>query len=421
MHKSQFKIRRPASQAFIPMRFTSLCLLAVLLMAPAAQSADWPCFRGQNFNQIAPDTGINKNWNQRAPKTLWKITLGDNDPLAPVCVASGRLFIVDHDQQEDVVRAIDTATGKELWHFKYAEPITSNYGYTLTTPLVLDGKVYTFSRMGKAHCLNAETGQVVWNRDLAADTKATRPQYFYCSSPITDGQNVIFGPNGEDNASIVALNKDTGKTVWKSGGVTVSYSTPVLATLNGKKQYVIFLTEGLYGLDPATGQQLWHVPWVTKYKSKKSSSPVIIGNRIMVVTDNGGDAGLVDVANDKPTLVWQHKELQGTFETPLYYHGRVYTSIEPKHLACVDPATGKTLWKEPLPLNSSFVGVDDTVIVLSGTTGELIMLDATAPDYKELGRFTPLVGNGKSWVAPIISNGRLFVRNAKELVCLDLK
>jgi outer membrane protein assembly factor BamB len=238
-------------------------------------------------------------------------------------------------------------------------------------------------------------------------------------SPVADGQTLIVAPNGPDNAAVVALNKETGETLWHSGNFKVSYASPVVATLNGQKQYVIIGEEGLHGLDPATGHELWQLPWPTLYGGKKGPTPVVVGDRIFVATTEGGYTGLVDVANATPTVLWKHKEMQDHFPTSIYYHTRIYGSSEPKFMVSLDPGTGKILWKQETGQYTSVIGVDDTVIGLSGKTGELVMLDASSAEYKELGRCTPL--GGPSWAPPVIADGHLFVRNQKELACLELK
>lgn len=395
---------------FIPV----VCLLA---LAPFAQASDWPCFRGPNADGIAPEQGINKDWNAKPPKTLWKIALTDKGNSAPA-VANGRLYIVDHLGKEDVVRAIDAETGKDLWHFNYPDAEANKHGFTVSTPLALDGKIYISSRKGKIHCLNAATGEKVWGRDLLAEFHGTPPAWDFCMSPVADGRNLLLGPNGA-GAGLVALDKESGKTVWQSGTFNVSYASPVVATLNGQKQYLVFAQEGLYSLDPATGRELWNVPWPTVYNGKKGPTPVLVGNRIFVATTEGGFTGLIEIVNGAPNVVWKHKEMQDHFPTSIYYHSRIYGSSEPKFLICLDPANGTVLWKKEFGQFTSVIGIDDTVIALSGNTGEVAMIDASAADYKELGRCTPL--GGASWAPPVIANGRLFVRNEKELACVDLK
>lgn len=399
------------------MRTPLLWLLPLIAFVPLAPAADWPGFRGPNADGISPERGINKEWNQRVPKTLWKVALSDNGNAAPA-VANGRLFIVDHEGKDDIVRALDVATGKEVWRFAYPDAETNRYGFTVSTPLIVGDKVYITSRKGKIHCLNAATGEKIWGRDVKAEYHGAPPPWDYCMSPVVDNQALLLGVSGSD-AAMVAVNKDTGETIWHAGNYKVSYATPLVVTLNGKKQYIVFGEEALYSIAPDTGLEFWQVPWPTKYGGKKGPTPVMVGDRIFAATTEGGDTGLIDLSSGAPVVVWKHKEMQDHFPSPIHYHGRIYGSSEPKFLVCLDPSTGKLIWKQETGEHSSVIGVDGTVIVLSGKTGELLMIDATSPDFKELGRFTPL--GGKSWAPLIIADGRLYVRNQKEIACVELK
>ncbi len=400
------------------MRKSLLSLACLVTCALSTQGADWPCFRGPDRDGIArAERGINKAWNQRVPQTLWKIPLSDDGFAAPA-IANGRLYIADHEGKEDIVRALDAATGKELWRFAYPDAESNRFGFTVSTPLVLDNKVYVSSRKGKIHCLDAATGEKLWARDLRVEYSATPPIWEYCMSPVVDNQALILGVSAA-SVGLAALDKDTGKNLWETGSLNVSYASPVVATLYGRKQYLVLGADALFSLDPATGKVLWQVPWPTIYRGKKGPTPVLVGDRIFVATTEGGDTGLVDPADGNPVVVWKGTEMQDHFTTPIYYHDRIYGSSDPKFLICVDPSDGKILWKQESGQFVSVIGIDDTVIALSGDKGELIMADATTPEYRELGRFTPL--GGKSYAAPIIADGRLYVRNQKELACIDLK
>ncbi|MDD5350944.1 MAG: PQQ-binding-like beta-propeller repeat protein [Chthoniobacteraceae bacterium] len=392
--------------------------LAAAALLPLAHGADWPGFRGPTADGIAPDQGINKDWSAKPPQVLWKVALSDNGWAAPA-VADGRLYIVDHEGTDDIVRALDAASGKELWRFAYPDATTNRNGFTVNTPLAVDGKVYVYSRKGKIHCLDAASGKKVWSRDLAAEHPGAVPPWEFCMSPVADGPALLLGVSGTAD-SVMALQKGTGETLWQAGAFQISYASPVVATLGGKKQYLVFGVEGLFGLDPAGGKELWRVPWPTKFGGKKGPTPVLLGNdRVFAATTEGGDTGVVDLASGTPAVVWKHKEMQDHFPTAVYYQGRLYGPSDPKFLECLDPATGAVLWKQETGQYTSVLGVDGTVIALSGKTGELIQIDATTPDYKELGRCTPL--GGTSWAAPVLANGRLYVRNQKELACVGLK
>ena len=129
-----------------------LGLAALPLIVTAGWTADWTQWRGPNGNGIAPDTGINKNWGQKAPQTLWTVPMGDQGFAGP-SVADGKVFIVDHQGEQDIVKALDFQTGQEIWRYAYKDTAQANYGYARCSPTINDGKVYTLSRLGVVDCL----------------------------------------------------------------------------------------------------------------------------------------------------------------------------------------------------------------------------------------------------------------------------
>ena len=396
----------------------ALWVSGVVLTTGVSPAADWPGFRGPNRDGLAPDTGINKNWTQKPPRLLWKESLSDNGYAGP-SVSGNTLYIVDHAGNSDIVRALDAATGKELWRYSYVDAAVNKQGFTVCTPLISDNTVSIFSRLGKAVCLGADSGKLIWQRDLVGEYKGSKPPWNFTTSPVLDDGKLIFCPGGT-NAAMVTVEPRSGKTIWAgAGSAGVSYASPVVATLHGRKQYLFYRVPGLCGVDPGDGRLLWEVPWETKFGGKKGPTPVLVGDRIYICSTEGGSNGLIDLAGGAPKVVWEHKLMQEHFSTPIYYHDRIYGSSDPKFIMCLDPQTGAVLWKETVGTYASVIGVDDAAIFLSGSTGELIMVDATTPSYKELGRFTPL--GGQSWTAPIIAGGRLYVRNKKEIACLDLR
>jgi len=384
---------------------------------------EWPCFRGPTHDALSSMKGINKDWNRIPPKELWKVPMTD-DGFAGPAVADGMLFIVNNKDKTDIVLGLDPATGKEIWRFTYPESGQWPFGYTVATPLVAGGKVYIWSRSGGAYCFNAKTGEKIWDRNLVAEYPAAvkLPDLKLAPSPLLDGQNVIFMPGGKD-ACVVAVDKDTGKTVWKSVNSKVSYASPIIASPNGVRQLIVYVADGVFGLDPKDGKQLWTIPWPTQYDDKKVPTPVVVGNRIFIASTQGGDTGLVDVKDNKPTVVWKQKAMQDHVATCLYYHDRLVgpTDTPVNCLMCLDAKDGKVLWTQQSLSNAGPIGIDDTIIAKDVNTGTLVMIDATVPEYKELGRFAGIEGGEGSWPAPIVANGHLFVRSKTALACFDLK
>ena len=394
---------------------TLLTVLVFPLLGLATRAEDWPQFRGPSSNGISAERGLNKDWNNRTPKVLWKFDMKDDGNAAPA-VAGDRVYIVDHIGTQDIVRALDLNTGAQAWQCAYDDLTKNRYGFTVSTPLIDAGKIYILSRDGKVTCIDAAGGKQLWQRNLMAEIKAQVPAWDYAMSPVLNGDQLLFAPGGE-GTGVVALDKANGKTLWQGGGGGfTSFATPLVAQIDGKKEIITLTSKTIKGVD-TEGKLLWEVPWPTSY-DKKGPSPVLIGERLLISTTEGGDTGLIEVKDNVPKVVWSTKTIQCHFTTPVFYHDRVWASSD-TYLMAVEPLTGKILWKKSGFQNASLLAVNDTVIALAGTSGKLVMLDATADDYKELGAFTPL--GGQSWTAPIVANGKLLVRNAKTLECLDLK
>ncbi len=400
------------------LRACGWCLAIVLALTATTRAADWPRFGGPTGDQVAPDQKINKDWTARPPKVLWTVPLTDSGHAGP-CAADGKVFIVDHRGADDIVRALDLQTGKDLWSFAYPDAAKSRYGFTQSTPLFHQNRLYVFSRLGKALCLDARTGQKLWLRDLNADYPTKFNEFEHASSPaLIDGKLILF-PGGK-GAAVVALDTQTGKTLWQGGGDSrPGYASPVIATLNGQTQIVAFIADGLIALNPADGKQLWAFPWKVPF-NQNSATPTVRGNTILFSTAWNKGSGLLDVTNNQPKAIWKNTELQARFPTPVVYQGRIYGTRDPGKLVCLDARSGKLLWSKDKFEFASTLAVDDAVLVLEGKSGNLLLLDASTPDYKELGQFCPLPGPG-CWTAPILIDGKLLTRNLKALACIDLR
>jgi outer membrane protein assembly factor BamB len=390
---------------------------AVLTQTPTTGGADWPRFLGPNANSISTEKGINKNWGAKPPKALWKFDLGDDGYAGPA-VAGGKVFVIDHSGSQDVVRALDLKTGAEVWKFAYEDTSGANYGYARSTPTISGGKVYTMSRLGKVHSINAATGKMIWMRDLCADMGTQRPGWDLAGSPVVDGDRVVVAVGGR-NAAIVALNKETGETVMQGGGDTVTgYATPVVATINGVKQYVSFVAKAAIGVDASSGATLWSVPWETSY-DVNAATPIVIGNSVFITSGYGKGCAMLDVGANGATVRWQSRDLVSRFNTPVLWKGLIYGIGEPGNMVCLDPSNGQVKWKQSGFEWGGLLLVDGALIGLDGRTGACVMVNAVPDAYQELGRFTPL--GGQSWTAPIVAQGRLIVRNKKAIACFDLK
>ncbi len=393
--------------------------MAVAAVAvPATLSAsDWPRFRGPNADGISPETGINRDWAAKPPAVLWKTEMGDGGYAGPA-VSGGRVFIVDHKGSDDVVRAIDLQTGADAWTYSYADSAKGNYGFARATPAVDAGKVYTLSRLGEVNCLDQKTGKPIWSTNIMKSFKGQMPSWHLSMSPFIDGKKLILCPGGA-GASVVALDKDTGRTIWAGGGDDKpGYATPVAATIGGKPQYVVFNGLALTGVDAEKGRLLWRFPWKTSY-DVNAATPIVLGDTVFITTGYGRGCALVDVKGGDAAALWESKDLVAHFHSPVHRDGYLYGIGDPGNLVCIDVKARKTVWKQAGFEKGGLVGVDGMIIAVDGGAGQVVLAEMNPVQYVERGRLTPL--GGQSWTAPVVADGKLIVRNKHALACLDLK
>lgn len=394
-----------------------LLLLLLLCSISTIFAADWPKFLGPTGNGYSPETGINADWAAKPPAELWRIKLTDDGYAGP-SVADGKLFIIDHQGANDIVRAVDVKTGKDVWTFSYADAARSNYGFSRSTPVYENGLLFVLSRTGQLHCLDAKTGEKKWLRNIVTDFKGKLPSWEMAMSPFIDGGKLIMTPGGPD-ASVVALNKLTGETIWKGGGSDqAGYATPIKTILNDKEQYVVFTATSLIGVDPKNGTLLWSFPWSNGTRVN-AAAPIVWKNSIFLTCAYGTGSTLVDFNAEAPKSRWASKQIQSRFQTPIYFNGHVFVTTEANRLMSIELETGIIKWQQSGFEWGGLVAIDGKLIVLDGRSGELVMCKLNTEAYEELGRITPL--GGQSWTAPIIANGKLYVRNKQALVCLDIK
>lgn len=387
---------------------------------PAASSAtnntEWPRFQGPYGNSLADAQEFNTNWTAQPPQKLWSVTMGDNGYAGPSS-AGGKVYILDHQSAEDVVRCLDLNSGTEAWTYRYAEGGGDNYGFSRATPCVDGGKVYTISRSGLVHCLDAASGQKVWSKSLATDLGGGAPQWLYAPSPVIDGKALIVIPGGAKGA-VAALDKDSGNVIWQGGGDDqCSYATPVPATIGGVKQYVIFGAKALFGVNASSGARLWRVAWETGC-DVNAATPLVDGDRIFIASGYGHGCAMVKVSGSSASIVWQNKSIQAHFSSSVLYQGKIYGIGDPGNLVCLNPSDGKVLWQQGGFEKGGLIMVYGHLMAFQGGDGALVLVKADPASYQEVGRFTPL--GGQSWTAPIVAGGKLIVRNKTTLAAFSL-
>ncbi|MDR3689703.1 MAG: PQQ-binding-like beta-propeller repeat protein [Fimbriimonas sp.] len=375
----------------------------------------WPCWRGVNGTGISPMTGFNKDWTSKPPRLLWQAPLSDNGWSGPA--SDGKiLYIVDHSGGDDIVHAWDLATGKEVWQTKYADADNDNQGFTRTTPAIDGNNLYTVSRLGKVICFDTKNGSIKWKHDFVSEYGGQRPTWDYSVSPIVDGNKLILAPGAEDGA-IVVLDKKTGALLSKAGTGAASYATPVIATIQGVRQYVLFQAKKLAGISTDSGKELWSVPWQTG-PDVNAATPVVIGNSVFIASGYGHGCGLVDVDKDGAKIRWQNRVIQAHFNAPILYKGYIYGTGDPGKLTCLDPNTGTAVWQKEGFEKGGMCAAEGLAFVNNGSNGDVVLVKLDPSGYTEVGRIAPI--RGRAWSSPILVDGKLVVRTIDKIAVVDI-
>lgn len=396
-------------------RIPTFAVASVIFATLAANliASDWPRWRGPALNGISTETGWRSNWGATPPKELWRASIGIG--FASFSVAEGRAYTAGNKSDQDTVFCFDAESGKEIWKHTYPHPLDPKYyeGGPSATPTVDAGRVYHLSKRGHLMCLDAAKGTVVWTKDLAKELGAKVPEWGFASSPLVEGDRLILNVG----AAGTAVEKATGKVLWTSGKEAAGYATAVPFTSSGERLVALLCARELAAVRPSDGKTVWSHTWKTSY-DVNAADPVIDGNKFLISSGYNRGAGLVRVDSNKPTLVWENKNMRNHFNSCVLKDGFLY-GVDEDQLRCVAFDTGEVKWTHKEFGKGSLMMADGKLIGLS-EKGELIVAEPAPAEFKVISRAQIL--GGKCWTTPVLANGRLYARNAKgDVVCIDLK
>jgi outer membrane protein assembly factor BamB len=411
-----------------------ILLTAVLVVpdghGPQAGAHDWPQWRGVHRTAISSETGLLKEWSKDGPPLAWKTT-GLGAGYSEVSVAKGRIFTMGERRdpknqkgpEETFVIALDEAKGKEIWSTR----ISANHGDggPRSTPTVDGDRVYALSPQGDLLCLDAATGKRRWGKSLAKDFGGSVGTWHYCESVLIDGDRLICTPGGK-TATLVALDKKTGETVWRSkvpDDDRAEYSSVIIAEVDGQKQYIQFLSRGVVGIKAADGTFLWRYGHPAN-GTANCSTPVYHDGRVFAASAYGTGGGLAKLTRDgdKTTAkeVYFRKEMENHHGGLVLVDGYLYGEGGGR-LYCIDFQSGKVMWQNGRPGKGSIAYADGRLYYRS-EGGPITLVEANPKKYVERGRFDPPKGgSGPAWPHPVIANGKLYIRHADVLFCFDVK
>jgi outer membrane protein assembly factor BamB len=404
------------------MRRIAACVV-LLVLGTSAGAADWPQWLG--VKRDGGTTEIVKPWKEPL-KILWKEPVGEAHGGPIVVKGKTFLFFRTPGKNEETLAAFDAESGKAIWKQSYPRAATNiKFGNgPRSVPCAHEGKIYTFGITSVLTCWNAEDGKIVWQVDGVKEYKAPTLRFGSSCSPIVVGEHVLINM-GAKGASIVAFDKKTGKEVWKKFDDAASYSSPI-AYEHGDSTRVAFLTaKGAISISPKDGALHWRHPFVDLLL-ESSCTPTLIDGRLLFSSITAGGILLKEGEGEGATKVWAN-DLNCYFATPVAVGTDTLYMVTGSLLAqkavlrCVDAETGKELWsREKNPVgtyHATLLRTGDDKLLLVEEQGSLVLIDANRKAYTELSR-TKICGN--TWAHPALANGRLYIRDAKELICVEL-
>jgi outer membrane protein assembly factor BamB len=386
---------------------------------------DWPGFRGPNRDGTVRGVRIATDWSAAPPQLVWRRRIGT--AWSSVVVVGDRLFTQEQLGDREAVVCLDAATGRTLWSHRDAarhQDVQGGAG-PRATPTFAHGRIFALGATGILNCLDAATGDRQWSRDLADDAETKTPMWGFSSSPLVVGKRVVVFAGGDGDKTLLAYDADSGEPGWSAAAGKVSYSSAHLARVGGEAQLLFVSDRGLSGFEPSSGKLLWEYatpagnPGVPRAVQPRAVGPDGI------LFDAGPDLGtaLVRVAHPDRSWVpeerWLSRQLKPSFNDFVVHRGSIY-GFDGRKLTCVDLQTGERRWKGGrYGSGQVLLLADQPLLVVVTDVGEVVLVAANPNGRQELGRFQAV--EGKTWNHPAIAHGRLYVRNAREIACYELR
>jgi len=409
-----------------------LLVAAAALAAPDApsfqpQPHDWPQWRGPERTGASAQTGLLKSWPREGPPLVWKarhLGLGYSAPS----VAAGRVFTLGNYGENEYAVALDDRTGKELWSTVIGPVRSGGGGYPgpRSTPTVDGDLLYALGLNGDLVCLSVATGKKHWQCNLVRDFGGSPGTWGYSESPLVDGDKVICTPGGS-SATLVALDKRTGKPLWKSRGAegdSAAHASAVIAELWGQRQYVQFVSSGLIAVAADSGRPVWTYSRPAN-STANCATPIVSDGCVFATSSYGAGGGLVRFSGKgvKGDLkeVYFTRSMQNHHGGVVLAGGYLYGATDPGLLVCLEFATGQVMWRERRPGKGS-TAVADGRLYHRHEEGPVLLIEANPKGYVECGYLSPPQQSGSpTWPHPVIANGRLYLRDQDMLWCYDVK
>jgi len=402
---------------------TLLALGGVTTRAQSEQTAgDWPQWQGPDRTGISRETGLLREWPSSGPAVLWSATdLGSG--YGSVAIKGDRIFVQGMKGSTSIVSALSRADGKPVWSKSLGPSVSNDQGSgPRGTPTVDGDRLYVLTESGDLACLKTD-GTAVWQRNILKDFGGQNIRWLISESPLVDGNNVIVTPGGR-NAGMVALDKTTGKTVWISKELSdrAGYSSPIVADVQGVRTLMTLTASAGVGVRASDGKLMWHYERAANDVAN-IATPVFSDNKVFYTSAYDTGAGLLGLTAQngevKASEIYFTRNMKNHHGGVVLVDGYLY-GFNDSILTCLEFSTGKQMWRDR-SVGKGTVTYAEGNLYIQGENNLVGLAEASPSGYKEKGRF-PIADQGlPSWAHPVVSGGRLYVRNQGTLAAYDIK
>ena len=397
---------------------------AVIAFTAAVAAEDWPQFLGPGRNGLYSGPPLAETWGAQGPRVAWRKSIGAG--FAGPVIVQGRVILFHRLGNEEIVDAIDARTGTAQWRYSYPTTYRDDFGFDegpRAVPVVVDGIVYTFGAEGQLHAIDLGRGTRIWSVDTMRRFEVPKGFFGAAGSPLVENGRVLANVGGP-KAGIVAFEAKTGTVIWTATDAGASYSSPVGATIAGRRYAIFFTRAGLVGLDPATGQAAFQRPWRARLAaSVNAATPLVIDDVIFVSAEYGPGAGVLRLEGSTLRELWTSNDsLTNHYATSVHRDGILYGFHGRQEFGqafrAVELNTGKVRWTEERFGAGTVTLAGDRLVILR-ENGELVLAPASPDGFKPLARARIVTGTVRAY--PALSDGYLFARNDDMLIALDLR
>jgi outer membrane protein assembly factor BamB len=416
-------------QRWVLSSLIAFALVDVSSGAKAQTAASWPQWGGPSRNFMSDSKGLASSWPASGPKKLWTRALGDGH--SSIVVENGRLYTMYRQttpKHEEAVTAIDAASGKTIWEYRYAAPVNGiqfDQGYgPHSTPLIAGNLLYAASSRSELFALDKTTGKRVWSHDLVKEYNAPLTARGYSGSPILFKGSVIVTMGGP-NQGVAAFDQQSGKLLWKSGYFVWAPASPILIDVDGQPQLVVFGGDIITGMDPSNGKELWSHPhktdwglnistpvWIADSHLLFASSAYGTGSRALELRQSGGKTTV--------TQKWESRRMRVHIGTVIRLGDYAYASsgdFGPAFISAIDLKSGNIAWQDRSFARAQLLYADGKVIILD-EDGALGLATVSPQGIKVLARANVLTN--LAWTPPTLVGTTLYVRDRHTMAAYEL-